>query len=80
MDDKALAEEVLGLFLQQLAELAAKDWAKLDLYFEMHTLKGSAAVMGALELEAIGRNWREFGMDLQTRVNTAIAAFRAAAA
>ena len=80
MDDKALADEVLGLFLQQLADLAAKDWAKLDLNFEMHTLKGSAAVMGALELEAIGRNWREGGQDLQIRVIRAIAAFQAAAA
>lgn len=80
MNDKALADEVLGLFLLQLAELAAKDWSRLDLNFEMHTLKGSAAVMGAMELEAIGRNWREFGIDLQGRVIHAISAFQAAAA
>ena len=79
MNDDALADEVLGLFLQQLADLAAKDWAKLDLRFEMHTLKGSAASMGALELEAIGRNWLEIGPELQMRVMQAIVAFQAAA-
>ena len=79
MNDEALANEVLGLFLQQLADLAAKDWAKLDLHFEMHTLKGSAAAMGALELEAIGHDWLEIGPDLQIRVIKAITAFQATA-
>ena len=79
MNDQALADEVLGLFLQQLADLAAKDWAKLDLRFEMHTLRGSAAAMGALELAGIGHDWIEIGPDLQMRVSKAIVAFQAAA-
>lgn len=79
MGDQALANEVLGLFLQQLATLKAKPWPKMDLNFEMHTLKGSAAAMGALQLETIGRDWREIGPALQPRLNAAIAAFEAAA-
>lgn len=79
MNDEALADEVLGLFLQQLADLTAKDWEKLDLRFEMHTLKGSAAAMGALELEAIGHDWLDIGPNLQMRLMKAIAAFQAAA-
>lgn len=79
MGDQTLADEVLGLFLQQLAILKSKDWARLDLNFEMHTLKGSAAALGALQLEAIARQWHDIGPQLQTRVVQAIAAFEAAA-
>jgi len=78
MNDEALAKEVLGLFLQQIETLASKDWGKLDLNFEMHTLKGSAATVGAMELEELARNWREIGSALQTRVKVAIAAFEQA--
>lgn len=79
MGDQSLANEVLGLFLQQLANLKAKKWATLDLNFEMHSLKGSAAALGAMQLEAIAHNWHEIGADLQTQVLAAIAAFEAAA-
>ena len=79
MNDPALAQEVLGLFLQQLEALASKEWANLDLNFEMHTLKGSAATIGAMELAELARNWREIGPELQKQVKVAIAAFEQAA-
>ncbi len=79
MNEQGLADEILGLFLQQLEKLVAKDWAKLDLNFEMHTLKGSAATVGAVELESLARNWREVGPALQNRIKLAVANFEAAA-
>ena len=79
MGDQTLADEVLGLFLQQLAILKSKDWARLDLNFEMHTLKGSAAALGALQLEAIARQWHDIGPQLQSQVLQAVARFEAAA-
>lgn len=79
MNDLGLANEVLGLFLAQLDALSRKEWSKLDLHFEMHTLKGSAATVGALELEALARDWREIGPELQTRVMAAIKSFQGAA-
>ena len=53
MNDQTLADEVLELFLQQLAALKSRSWESLDLNFEMHTLKGSAAALGAMQLEAL---------------------------
>ena len=79
MGDQALADEVLGLFLQQLATLKAKEWRSLDLNFEMHTLKGSAAALGAKQLEAIARDWQSLGPQLQSQVLQGIARFEAAA-
>ena len=79
MNDKALADEVLGLFLQQLNVLAGKDWGKLDLNFEMHSLKGSAASVGAVALEALSHDWRGVGPDLQNRILQAIVDFKTAA-
>jgi len=79
MNEQALADEILGLFLQQIEKLVAKDWNKLDLNFEMHTLKGSAATVGAMELEFLARNWREIGSGLQNRIKLAVANFEAAA-
>jgi len=78
MNDPVLAKEVLGLFLQQIETLVRKDWTALDLYFEMHTLKGSAATVGAMELEHIARNWREIGPELRNRLKIATATFEQA--
>ena len=41
MHDAALATEVLALFEAQLQRLEHLDWEKLDLAFEMHTLRGA---------------------------------------
>jgi hypothetical protein len=79
MNDNALASEILGLFRQQLETLAGKDWSTLDLRFEMHTLRGAAATIGAQELEALSREWREFGLALQPRFRSAMERFLAAA-
>ena len=43
--DPALAAEILELFLAQLTRLEAASWADLEMAFEMHTLKGAAAVV-----------------------------------
>ena len=79
MNDAALADEVLGLFLQQLHGLRQKDWASLDLNFEMHTLKGSAATVGAAELEHLARTWHTQGHNLRPLLLIAIAGFEKAA-
>jgi len=54
MHDQRLAEEVLGLFLVQLPatmQLLEEAGTALDWKFAAHTLKGSAAAVGALKLQ-----------------------------
>ena len=54
MHDQRLAAEVLGLFLAQLPatlKLLEEAGTPLDWKFAAHTLKGSAAAVGALRLQ-----------------------------
>ena len=76
MDDAALATEVLALFEAQLQRLEHLDWDKLDLAFEMHTLRGAAAAVGASQLRHIAENWKDTGA-FEATVKTAIKNFRA---
>ncbi len=76
MDDAALATEVLTLFEAQLQRLEHLDWEKLDLAFEMHTLRGAAAAVGASQLQQIAENWKDNG-GFETAVKAAIVNFRA---
>ncbi len=76
MDDAALAAEVLALFEAQLQRLEHLDWEKLDLAFEMHTLRGAAAAVGASQLQHIAQNWKDSG-DFESTVKAAIVIFRA---
>jgi hypothetical protein len=80
MDDAALAEEILLLFLGQLARLERINWAALELAFEMHTLRGAAAVVGAGQIEALADGWQALGSELEPKLKAAINDFRAAAA
>jgi HPt (histidine-containing phosphotransfer) domain-containing protein len=84
MENQSLAKEVLGLFLIQLpamimaAEQAAdaRDWA-----LAAHTLKGSAALVGARSLRNIAQDLEntEFSADAAIRL-LRLQALRAAAA
>ena len=76
MDDAALATEVLALFESQLQRLEHLDWEKLDLAFEMHTLRGAAAAVGASQLQHLAENWKDTGA-FETAVKAAITNFRA---
>ncbi len=80
MSDTALAGEILGLFLAQVTRLEAVEWAGLEMAFEMHTLKGAAAVVGALEIEALAEGWKAQGKRLEFKVKTAFTRFRVEAA
>ena len=80
MQDNALAVEILGLFKAQLLRLERVDWGNLELAFEMHTLKGAAAVVGALEIEALAENWKRQGGSLEHKFKAAFGRFLAAAA
>lgn len=75
MNDVELQSEVLTLFIDQLAKIEFADWAKLDLNFEMHALRGSAAAIGAVQIEDICANWEKFGPKLEHKMKLAIAAF-----
>ena len=77
MDDAALATEVLALFEAQLQRLERLDWAKLDLPFEMHTLRGAAAAVGATQLQSIADKGNPDSGDFETEVKAAIKMFRA---
>ena len=77
MDDVGLATEVLALFEAQLQRLEQLDWAKLDLPFEMHTLRGAAAAVGATQLQHIAECWKESDGDFEISVKAAIDSFRA---
>ena len=70
----------MGVVFGALVGVAVQEWVRRGLNLGVESLKVSAWGMGALELEASGRNWREFGIDLQGRVIHAISAFQAAAA
>ena len=76
MDDAALATEVLALFEAQLQRLEHLDWEKLDLAFEMHTLRGAAAAVGASQLQHLAENWKDTGV-FETTLKAAITNFRA---
>ena len=80
MDDLGLATEVLALFETQLQRLERLDWAKLDLEFEMHTLRGAAAAVGASQIEVLARCWRNIGGQLMPEFQRAATAFRKQAA
>ena len=77
MDDAALATEVLALFEAQLQRLERLDWATLDLPFEMHTLRGAAAAVGATQLQHIADKGNPDSGDFEIEVKTAIKMFRA---
>ena len=79
MQDTALAEEILGLFFGQLDKLEKADWDSLELAFEMHTLRGAAAVMGARLIEQLADHWKKPGTGLERKLKLAFAQFRAAA-
>jgi len=79
MDDLALADEIMKLFLDQLTQLETADWPSLDLTFQMHTLRGAAAAVGALQLQYLAEGWRDWGIHLESEVLAAITAFRKAA-
>ncbi|MEP6827022.1 MAG: hypothetical protein ABJA10_02995, partial [Aestuariivirga sp.] len=76
MDDAGLATEVLALFEAQLQRLENLDWAKLDLPFEMHTLRGAAAAVGAVQLEGLASHWHDFDPHLLRDFKLAAKAFR----
>jgi HPt (histidine-containing phosphotransfer) domain-containing protein len=67
MDDKALQREVLGLFLDQLAEtratLLAKPLSAQERKFLAHNLRGAAAAVGAEQIEELARSWEKVGFD-----------------
>ena len=79
MDDASLAQEILTLFVDQLNRLEAVDWAEFDVAFEMHPLRGAAAAVGALQIEAIAGDWRAQGAGLEAAARVAIKQFRIAA-
>jgi chemotaxis protein histidine kinase CheA len=90
MQDQALAAEILGLFLSQLpAMLEALDGAGdvTEWAFATHTLKGSAALVGAQRLHALAADLERivFPGDINVRllrvqaVHAAAAEFRQAA-
>ncbi|MBG1233023.1 Hpt domain-containing protein [Aestuariivirga litoralis] len=78
-EDQALAQEVLGLFFKHLNRLESSDWQELQLPFEMHTLRGAAASVGAVQIEDLSGHWRTLGERLETQLRQAAKAFRAAA-
>jgi hypothetical protein len=79
MDDLALANEIMNLFLDQLTQLETADWPGLDLTFQMHTLRGAAAAVGATQLQYIADEWSDYGTHLEGTLKSAITAFRQAA-
>ena len=76
MDDPGLAKEIVKLFLGQLARLESQDWQEFDLNFEMHTLRGSAAVVGAVRLRDLATVWQDLGVELEPSIRSAIIEFR----
>jgi len=79
MDDLALANEIMKLFLEQLTQLETADWRGLDLTFQMHTLRGAAAAVGATQLRYIADEWSDYGTHLERTLKSAITVFRQAA-
>ena len=84
MQDQALAQEVLGLFLVQLpAMLTALEAAAgpEDWHFATHTLKGSAGSIGALRLRKLAAELESMPFEAGDPVRLLrIQAVRAAAA
>ena len=78
MDDLALADEIMKLFLDQLTQLETAEWSSLDLVFQMHTLRGAAAAVGANQLQNLAEGWSDYGTHLEGALKSAIAAFRQA--
>ena len=76
MDDAGLATEVLALFEAPLRRLEQLDWAKLDLPFEMHTLRGAAAAVGAIQLQHMADRSNQNVGQFETEVKAAIKMFR----
>ncbi len=79
MDDLALANEIMKLFLEQLTQLETADWPGLDLTFQMHTLRGAAAAVGAIQLQYLAEEWSNYGTHIEETLKSAITAFRQAA-
>ena len=79
MDDLALADEIMKLFLEQLTQLETAEWSSLDLAFQMHTLRGAAAAVGANQLQSLAEAWADYGNDLEDTVKSATQDFRKAA-
>jgi hypothetical protein len=76
MDDGALAGEILGLFLAQIDRLDRADWTHLELAFEMHSLRGAAAVMGAHQIVHLAEHWKKQGTGLERKLKLAFSQFR----
>ena len=68
MDDLALANEIMKLFLDQLTQLETADWPGLDLTFQMHTLRGAAAAVGATQLQYLADEWSDYGTHLEGNI------------
>jgi hypothetical protein len=79
MDDEALASQVLGLFINHLNRLESSDWKTLEMPFEMHTLQGAAASVGAVQIQDLTAKWRAQGAELEAKMMQAAKAFRLAA-
>ena len=79
MDDLALADEIMKLFLDQLTQLETAEWSSLDLAFQMHTLRGAAAAVGANQLQSVAEAWADYGNNLEAAVKSATQDFRKAA-
>jgi hypothetical protein len=77
--DSDLAAEVLTLFFDHLNRLERSDWSNLKLSYEMHTLQGAAASVGASQIEQLSANWRNQGQQLEEKLLQAARAFRTAA-
>lgn len=87
MHDLTLQVEILMLFNQQLDSVAKKleagELAGPDRKFLGHTLRGSAAAVGAIEIEALAQVWEAAASDqssLLKKLNFAITRFREATA
>lgn len=79
MDDEALASQVLDLFINHLKRLESSDWKKLEMPYEMHTLQGAAASVGAVQIQELTGKWRAQGAELETNLLQAAHAFKLAA-
>lgn len=64
MKDAALEREIIGLFMAQLEEVSVQLNCKLtpqEWIFLTHTLRGSAAAVGAFVLLDLAENWEAAG-------------------
>jgi len=79
MDDEGLASQVLDMFIHHLDRLDSADWRTLEMPFEMHTLQGAAASVGAVQIQELSAKWRTQGAELEEKLHRAVKAFRLAA-